>query len=412
MSTSGSTRREFVVRSVTGAAALGASSLAGRAAPGANDRIQIGVIGCGGRGTHLTQEIANLQAQHNVRVTAVCDVWDVNLEKAVANVQDKFSDKPRAFTRFGDLLALDEVDAVVIATPDFAHTPIMIEALKANKDVYVEKPMALKLENAREALRLARARSRVVQVGTQRRSDGKYLSAGATIQKGPLGHISKVTASVNVNHARWLRDPSDCKKDDVDWDAYLFNVEEKVPFNPSLLRRWHLFKMCTNGLSGLWMSHFADAINILLGTTYPTTAVAHGGTYVWKEEREHCDTFHALIEYPEELLFSWSMNLANGYGGEFLIKGRDGTFDVEKMKFLPSGGPKDKEIVNTPIEKVEGDSHMGNWLTCLRTRKRPNADIEYGLQHTVATIMTADALHTGARQRYDAEAGRIVPDVR
>lgn len=411
MSSGSLSRRRFLAQTTSAAAALGASTLAGRAA-GANERINIGLIGCGGRGTQLTNQIVNLQTQHNARVVAVCDVWKVNLDKAVAEVTEKFGAGPAAFTRFGDVLAMDEVDAVVIATPDFSHTPIMIEALKAGKDVYVEKPMALEIENANEAVRLARAKNRVVQVGTQHRSENQgYRSAAEAIRQGHLGHVSKVTASVNVNHARWLRNYSDCKAEDVDWDAYLCN-REKRPFDPRLLRRWHLFKMCTNGLSGLWMTHYADTVNFLMGSTYPTSAVAHGGTYVWKEDREHCDTFHALVDYPEQFLFSWSMSLGNGWGNQFVVKGRNGTLDVEKLRYLPSGGPKDEEITKLEVPKAATVSHMGNWLECLRTRERPNADIEYGRQHSVATIMTAKALHTGMRHVYESKDSAIVPGIR
>jgi predicted dehydrogenase len=410
MSTPELSRRRFLVQSTSAAAALGASTLVSRAGAGASERINIGIIGCGGRGTYHIDELAKLQSAHNVRVVAVCDVWKVNLINAVVSVTEQFGAAPRSFTRFGDLLALDDVDAVVIATPDFGHTPIMIEALKAGKDVYVEKPMALEIASANEAVRLARAGDRVVQVGTQHRSETQYLSAAATIRQGHLGHVSRISVSINVNHARWARDYGDCRAEDVDWEAYLFN-RKKVPFDARLLRRWHLYKMCTNGLSGLWMSHYADAVNLLMGSSYPRSAVAHGGTYVWKDGREHCDTFTALIEYPENFLFSWSMNLANGSGNRFMVKGRNGTFDVDKLAFLPCGGPKDEEIVKAPIEKVEGVHHMVNWLECLRTRQRPNADIEYGRQHSVATIMAAKALHTGQRHIYQTKDSAIIPGI-
>ncbi len=401
-------RREFLATASGTAVVLGTGVGMARAAAGANDRLSIGIIGTGGRGSYLMGRILGLADSHNVRVTALCDVWRVNLDKAAGQVEKTLGKKPRTFTRFGDLLALDDVDAVMIATPDFGHTPIMIQALKAGKDVYVEKPMSQEIKAADEAFRLTQENGRIVQVGTQRRSEGKYKAIFRTLSAGTIGHISRISASVDFNQARWLRAYDDCKAKDVDWDAYLFNRPAQ-PFDPKLLRRWHLYKTCTNGLSGLWMSHFADAVNIIMGSTYPTSAVAHGGTYVWKENREHCDTFHALLDYPEGFLFNWSMGLANSAGGHFTVHGTQGTLDVDKMTYSGAGGPGGKEPI--PTTKVTGarpnENHQANWIECLRSRKRPNASIDYGHRHAVATIMTAAALHTGQRQIYDPKTSTL-----
>ncbi len=413
-------RREFLKQSVAAAGVIGgtltvgacsrvgtAMSVAPARVPGANERISIGIIGAGGRGQALMGEINQLAKDHNVEITAVCDVWKVNLNHTAAAVEKHYGKAPRKFTRFGDLLALDDIHAVVIATPDFAHTPILIEALKAGKDAYVEKPMSLQIANANKALDLARAAKRVVQVGTQRRSDGLHMAAAKTIATGVLGQISRVSASVDFNHPRWARNYADCKEADVDWDAYLFN-RPKRPFDPKLLRRWHLYKTCTNGLSGLWMSHYVDALHMIMGVQYPASAVAHGGTYVWKEDREHCDVFHALFDYPEGFLFDWGMSLANSAGTHFSVHGTLGTLDLQTWTLSGAGGAGDKKIQeSTKIEREPGESHMGNWLECLRTRRRPNADIQFGHQHAVATIMAAAALHSGQRQVYDPQTRKM-----
>ena len=409
-------RRDFLKQSVAAAGMIGGTLAVGGCAgprskmgavpmrvPGPNERISIGSIGVGGRGTALATEISQLAKDHNVEITAVCDVWKPNLNGAAAKTKEWFGKEPFRTTRFGELLARDDIDAVVIATPDFAHTPIMIEALKAGKDVYVEKPMALKIENANTALDLARKNERVVQVGTQRRSDGRHKAAAKTVATGVLGHVSRVSAANNFNHARWLRPYDDCKAADVDWDAYLFN-RPKVAFDPRLLRQWHLSTMCTNGISGLWMAHLVDATCMVTGASYPRSAVAHGGTYVWKENREHCDTFHALIDYPEGFLFDWGMGLANSAGTRYAVHGLFGTLDMRKWTVSGDGGETEKKIKETTeIVPEPGQHHMANWLECLRSRKRPNADIEFGHQHSVATIMAAAALHTGRRQVYDAK---------
>lgn len=401
MAKSSLSRRSFLAAS---GVALSAGMTA-RAA-GANDRIRIGCIGTGSRcGAHL-QSIGNLSNAHNVEIAAVCDVWRPNRERAAAYVEKGSGKKPFAASRFGEVLARDDIDAVVIATPDFGHTPIMIEALKANKDVYVEKPMALSIGNAAEAVDLARANERVVQVGTQRRSEGRWHAAHDLVASGKLGHVSRISAANCFNHARWARDYSDCKEEDVDWEAYLFN-RPMAPFDPRLLRQWHLFRMCTNGLSGLWMTHLIDAAHVIMGSAHPTSAVAHGGNYVWKDGREHCDVFHALLDYPEGYLFDWAMSLTNAAGTHYTVHGRYGTLDMESGTYSGAGGEKGKEAESGTLEPPPDGDHMANWLECMRTRQRPIADIEYGFQHSVATIMAAEALHTGQRMRYNTNERRM-----
>ncbi len=356
------------------------------------------MIGTGDRAQQLLKEIMALSDKQNVQVTAICDVWQKNLEGTAAKIT-KFG-QPRKFTRFNELLRLKDIDAVVIATPDNSHAPILIAALQAGKDVYIEKPMCIDIPSANKALDLARANNRVVQVGTQRRSDGRFVAAGKELQGGVIGQINRASAAMCVNQARWARAYEDCKQSDVDWDAYLFDQRKKVAFDPKLHRRWQLYRNFTNGIPGLWMTHYADSINILTGSKYPSSAVAHGGKYVWKDDREHADTFQALVDFPEGFLFSWGMGLGNSAGLHYTIHGTQGTLDAENWTVSSEGGSgakfEPRKIIPTPTQ-----GHMENWLECLRSRKRPVADIEYGHQHTVTTVMCATAFETGRRQTYN-----------
>jgi predicted dehydrogenase len=398
-------RREFLKVSSAAALAFSAQPFFERQVLGANERISIGLIGAGGRGSDLLGQIMEIADQQNVQVTAVCDVWQKNLRAAAARISQRFGTAPQTCTRFGELLALPNLDAVVIATPDFSHAPILVAALKAQKDVYIEKPMSIDLALANEAVDLARHHQRVVQVGTQYRSDSHYRGAARLIATGKLGTISRLSVAVNFNEARWVRDVSDCQAADVDWDAFLLRLPRR-PFDPNLLRRWQLYRACTNGLSGLWMSHYADLTHMLTGARYPKAAVALGGIYVWRDGREHTDTFHALLDYPEGFLFDWAMGLGNSTGSHFTVHGTLGTFDLLNWT-ASNAGSMDKQIRSEPIPPETGPSHMQNWLECLRSRQQPNADILFGHQHVVATVMAAHALQTGRRQRYDANKRRI-----
>lgn len=398
------TRRHFLSTASAGAAALGIGGKFAHAAADTNERIAIGMIGVGGRGSMLMDDIHKVATEHNAEIVAICDVYKPNAMKAAARAKEWFGKDAQVFSRFGDLLALKNVDAVAIATPDFAHTPIMIEALKAGKDVYCEKPMSITVEEANEALDLARKHERVVQVGTQRRSEGGYKAAAKEFATGVLGKVSRVTGTCNFNHARWTRDCSGIRESDVDWDAYLFN-REKRPFDPKLLGQWQLYKMCTNGLAGLWMTHFSDVLHMITRAKFPHSAVAHGGIYVWKDDREHTDTFTALLEYPDGFLMDWSMNLAVAeWGVQFNVWGDKGVMDVEKLTLTTFEGRKG---TTRKIAREANESHMGNWLSCIRTRQRPNADIEYGHQHSVATILSATALNSGRRQVFDPKTRQI-----
>jgi predicted dehydrogenase len=408
-----SSRRNFIIGA--GAAAAATILVRPSAVRGshANSAISIGLIGVGDRGSFHLAQIAKLAARHNVQITAVCDVWQLNLRQAAERVQLALGHRPRTCTRFGELISDDEVDAVVIATPDFGHAAILLEALDAGKDAYVEKPMALDVAEANRALDLARSRNRVVQAGTQYRSHGGYTAAARAIAGGALGKVHRIHASANFNQARWARDYSNCHLADVDWPAYLFNRKQR-PFDPKMLRRWQLYRDFTNGLPGLWMTHYVDAVHLLTGAKYPASAVALGGNYIWHDGREHTDTFHALLEYPEGFLFDWSMCLGNSAGTEFQVFGTQATLDLGPEYATPSsvtvstvGADQSGNASVRTLAHDQGQDHMANWLTCLRTRERPNADIQFGHQHAVATIMAATASETGRRQKYDPRRSEI-----
>lgn len=400
-------RRDFLKTTVLSAAALGAAPMVSPGAPAANDTIGIGCIGVGGRGSALLGEILGLSEKQNVKVLAVCDVWRKSRESAAKRVASKFGQEPRQFSRYAELLALKEIDAVVIATPDFSHGKILTDALKAGKDVYIEKPMTIDLESANLALDLARSGSRIVQAGTQRRSEGRFKGAAAFYATGALGQVSRVEAAMYFHEPRWSRNVADCTEADVDWDAFLLHLGKRS-FDAKLLRQWQLYRDTSNGLPGLWMTHYADAVHLITGAKYPSSAVAHGGVYVWKDGRDTSDTFHALLEYPEGFLFNWGMGLGNSSGVHFTVHGTKGTMDLEKWTVSPEGG-RNSTIQAGPIQSSGDESHMGNWLECLRSRKRPTADIEYGHQHAVATIMAARALETGHRQKYNPTKRTITP---
>lgn len=389
-------RRDFLKYSAATTVVVGSSPWQLRAGSSANNRIALGMIGVGDRAATLMKDIFSFSEKQNAHITAICDVWKINRETAAGRIAEKYGTAPRQFSRFNELLALKDIDGVVIATPDFWHGPILNAALEAGKDVYIEKPMTIDLPQANQALDLARAKKRIVQTGTQRRSDGHFLAAAQEVVGGALGKVSRISAFMGDNNPRWARSCENCKQPDVDWAAYM-SAHPGIVFDPKLLRRWQLYKLSSNGIPGLWMTHYTDAVSLLTGARCPSQAVALGDRYVWKTDREHPDTFQALLEYPEGFLFDFGMGLGNASGIHFTVQGTHGTLDAEKWTLEP----EKKSFEPRTVTPVEVPHHMENWLTCLRSRQLPAADIQFGHQHVVATVMAARAFETGRRQKYE-----------
>ncbi len=188
------------------------------AQPSPNDRIRLGLIGCGGRGRDLMRDVA--RSGENAAITAVCDVWRVNREAMAAEVQKAFGQAPFQTTRYQEVLERKDIDGVLIATPDFTHPKILADAVGAGKDAYVEKPFATTFEEARMAYDAVKRSDRVVQVGTQRRSEAKFMAAAEAIQKGAIGKVTRVSMEYHFYEPRWRRDYHMIQAQDVDWEAF------------------------------------------------------------------------------------------------------------------------------------------------------------------------------------------------
>ncbi len=425
-------RRKFIKGTVATAAGLTLTAGLRQRVLGANDRLRIGLIGCGSRGNYLLGEALRLASTMNLEVTALCDVWRVNRERTAARLETAQKTRPQTFSRYTDLLAVKDLDGVIIATPDFAHTPILIEATRQKKDAFVEKPMATVLDHANLALKLVNENKTIVQVGTQRRSDRRHQKGARFIQSGIIGKISEVESAWHDAAPRWARDFSDVRQEDVDWEQYLMFLP-KEPFNAARFRRWHLYKDFTVGTPGLLGSHLIDVAIWFMDDPLPSSAVAHGGVYVWKDGREHADTLDCILEYPKGFILNYSTRLGNRHTTpEIVFYGTKGTFDTLSWTARGEGGGADaltspvtvqKPVAETatavPVStqnnpamaqndpRVEGEGHVRNWVECMRSRSRPNAPIEAGHAHSVASIMCFKAWESGRRQIFDTHKMEI-----
>ncbi len=414
------TRRQFL-KTTTGAAA-GATAMAMNASSyarviGANERISVAQIGCGNRGfgAHMPG-IGKHATDQNIEITAVCDVWTEYRERAVEKVKEDYGRAPRAFTAYKEVLVLDDVDAVMIATCDFQHARMLEDTANAKKDCYCEKPLSMDVEALRSSVDAVKKNGVVCQMGTQRRSYPTFRGCRETYRSGILGDVSRIEIFSNGSKPNWykrlVRKP--LAASEVDWPQFLMHLPER-PFSDQQFAGWFGYRDYCSGSIGQFMSHYSDLINFLTGTTYPESAVAAGGTFVWDDEHKFdCrDQVQVTLTYPEGFMFTYLTNFGNAAGRRTMIYGNNGIMDInDKKPFLSGEGAFEKgKIPLEPeaIAPVECPDHFLDWLQCLRTRGQPVAPIEAGHEHSIACIMADRAMQTGQRQIYDRAKDQIRP---
>jgi predicted dehydrogenase len=423
MTSSPISRRQFVAGVASAGAMIATRSALGRPI-GANDRVRVGFIGPGDRGRELLREFLSQANKMNMEMAAVCDLWYRPREIAVSMVEKAGQKKPLLCRNTEELYEIKDLDAVIIATPDFSHALHCAEAVKHGLDVYVEKPLADVLEDARICREAVKASDRVVQVGTQRRSEGVYIGAAEFIQSGQFGKVIKVEMNWNVNQSKRWRREGDCralaqdiqngKFDPADaWKRYRLNRPDDE-FHVRKYLEFRLFWPYSCGLPDQWMSHQIDTVAWLTGDPYPKSAVAGGGLYQWKDGRRNPDTFTTVLEYPSGFQVCWTGRQNNSSGGtKEVYLSNWGTLDLDKGTISGEGGgdqnksPGSKKLQDKPIPKGKGMGHMLNWMECIRTRKQPNANIDAAYSHAVAVAMAVRALHTGKRITFDPQTHEI-----
>jgi len=428
-------RRSFLNR---GAAAVGVATVAGTAVSysrilGANDRISLGHIGIGNRGSELDWIVGQLKDKHNVELTAVCDLWKVNREKAAARVEKTYGRPPRSFQHLEDLLALKDVDAVLISTPEHSHSPVLRLAAEAGKDAYVEKPMGNVLEEIKAARDAVLARKLIVQVGTQHRSELYPRAARDLVEKGVLGDVSKIEIEWNFHGARWRGRPEvkQLREEDTDWRAWLM-TKPAQPFDPQLYFEFRLYKDFSSGIADQWLSHGIDLVHWFMDDPFPKSVLAHGGIFAWQDGRQNPDTFVALCEYPKGFLVSFSTSFGNdapsftrymGKKATLFNLGGEGSprYQLVEEKGNHEDNPaidtqRKSEYIQLPGDKnlqpmAMGDDdlhHMTDWFECLRSRQQPHATVLNGFSHSVVCIMAAHSYWQGKKLFWDAKNEQIL----
>jgi predicted dehydrogenase len=430
------TRRSFLEKSAAltaGAATLATTALSYDRIVGANDRISVCHVGIGSRGEELDLLVSQLGSKQNVEMTAVCDLWKRNREKAVATNTKYYGRAPREFTYFEEVLPLKDIDAVIISTPEHSHSPILTQVVQAGKDAYVEKPMGNVLADAKAARDATLKSKQIVQVGTQHRSEPYPRAAHDLIQSGALGEVSKIEIVWNYHGPRWRgrEETKLVQEGDTDWRKWLMTKPYR-PFDPKLYCEFRLYREFSGGISDQWMSHGIDLVHWYMNDNFPRSVVANGGIYAWPDGRENPDTFQALFEYPKGFMVSYSTSFGNDSPSFTRYMGKKATLNniggegspryqiVEEKGNHEENSDIDRERTSKNV-LLPGSSelppmgiddltleHMSNWLECLRSRQQPHCTVNEGFSHSVACMMATQSYWAGKKIYWDAKTESII----
>ena len=398
---SNSLRRRTFIQRTSSALALSSFSIA-KSSHSANDEIRIACIGTGGRCRHLLRDLIHIPG---VRIVALCDVWDRHLEmtKESIGVKDVVTTK-----NYKDVLENKNIDAVAIATPNHWHVPMTVEACYAGKDVYVEKPLTVRIDEGQEAIDAQNETGRIVQVGMQQRSMTHLREAYEVFKSGALGEVNKVHLTWNRNGPTRQRPKYGIDPSTVDWKMFLGNVREQ-PFDEVRFRGWRWTWDFGGGILTDLMVHYLDVVHWFFGLDHPETANTIGDHVTTKGVWETPDTIQTLLHYPDRKLQTYFegtfVNARNAAMMEFM--GSEATLYMDRGRYElhPEKGKnvRYKELVLGAGDRGAdfysnpngGLLHMQNWIDCIRSRKTPHAPAEAGVSAAAAAHLGNIAYRTG-----------------
>ena len=346
-------RREFIKKSALTTAGIGLGAMAfspksyGRII-GANDRVNVGIVGFSDRAKGaLIPAMLGHAKELNYQFTAVSDIWSRRRDECQAYVQGKSGLAIAACRNNDELYDRKDVDAVIISTADFQHALHCKEAVEAGRDVYVEKPFAETMADNRAAKEAVLRTGKIVQVGSQRRSGSNYHAANKFIKDGKFGDIVAVEMTWNVNQPGRWRLPKltqEIRKEDTDWDRFLMN-RPKVAWDPRKYLEFRLFWPFSSGIPGQWMAHQIDTVHWFTDLPHPRSVAANGGIYLWKDGRENFDTMTAVFDYgplndPNKgFQVIYSSRFTNSAGGtKEIYFSNSGELNLDTNKITPNGG--------------------------------------------------------------------------
>ena len=398
------------------AATVGAGIAAMTAAPfpsrvlGANERVIMGVIGTGGQGTGDAHDLIRTG---QVQFIAACDVDSNHLDRFTNRVADQFKQPCQAYHDFRDLLAVKEIDAILIGTPDHWHALPFITACEAGKDIYLEKPISHNIVEGRAMVNAAKKYRRVVQVGSWQRSVQHFQDAIDFVRSGKLGKISVCRAWLLGNGGDVGHVPPSDPPAGFDWDFWVGPAPFTLYRSNMNHWNWRWFFDYAGGQTADWGVHMMDIVCLAMGKWDPTEVTCVGGTFILDDDRDTPDTQIATYKF-DSFVMHWEVRWGNGrgldgyssgHGSEWI--GTNGQLGVNRGKWevFPEGD-RLKETPQTVTQIKE--SHYQNFVDCIRSRNQPRSDIESMHKTTVLCHLANIAFRTGKKLVWDADREIIV----
>ncbi len=426
-------RRDFVKTAVGAGVALGVLKAAiparGRII-GANDRINLAIIGVGGRGNYLAREFSGLASKQNLQIVTVCDVYEKRKKTAAERYQCKGT------LDYREIINNKEIDAVVIATPDHWHAPMAIQAMNAGKDVYLEKPMTRTVQEAKEVYETSVKTKKVLQIGSQTTSADQWWKARKAIQDGMIG---KMILSQGSYHRNWNgrsnppgewnyvidadTGPQGTGDNYIDWKMWLGAAPAR-PWNADRFFRFRKYWDYSGGIATDLFYHVMAPLNLVWGGgEFPYRVAGTGGIYVFKDEREVPDTFMLVADYPSGHSVVLSSSMANSRHIPGLIRGYEGTIvmvdhgmfegqtdfiTITPERFKEEEFTKKYGSAELKIKVEPRPSHYENFIVCMRSREKPVLDGLTAYKAMVPIAMSVESYRTGQMLHFDEQRQKVV----
>jgi len=434
-------RRRFIREAAAGGAGLTAVV---RAPAFLSQRSPNAVVGiaCIGVGTQGHRLLRNAQSQPNTEIRVISDLYEGNRQRAKTLCTNP---KVRFVLEWEKAVRDPDIDAVIIATPDFWHAPMLIAAAQAKKDIYVEKGWCTRLEDAKKMRRAVKDNKVVMQLGHNYNSLPTMHKAREIFRSGALGKVPLVRTFIDRSGAssawKFYTDysitemPKDASPETIDWNRFIANAPKRS-FDAERFFTWRCYWDYGTGIAGDLLTHLWDGVNMIMGMGIPESAVTQGGTYFWKGDREVPDMWHVLFDYPkQDLAVSFACTFHSSHVGEIMeFLGREQTLEVSpqfcrtslaewKPEYqakrsasrekasqlgLPAGSLQVTPDYVFQDGELEVTSHMADFIDCVRTRALPRCHVDRAFEEAVALLMSVEAYKRNRKVRWDPVKETIV----
>lgn len=377
-----------------------------------SDSISLGVIGAGGRGTLV---MSTFQKNAGLQVSAVCDVYEPNLERGLSTAAKAQGSAPKAYRNYKQLLGNKTIDAVLIATPEHWHAQMVLDAIAAGKDVYVEKPLCHTPEEGVALVNAERNTKQIIQVGMQRRSYDLYLEGRKVVADGTLGTVRMVRSWWLNNYVGDGSKRTQKLDGPLDWEQWQGPVKKGGPPDPFVFRNWREISDYAGGIVADQGAHVYDGIHLLMNASYPLRVTAAAG----KPHKAGYDTPESVVvtaEYPEDFIAVFQINYAamhyktrNDQMNH--LDGDKARMDIGREDYrVFREGAEETPVMQKRSEKGFSwatDLHVQNFLECVRTRKTPTAPMRLGFQAALVVQLANLSLKHGRRMGWNANLNKV-----